>query len=185
VLHKSSTSSASNIRTVGWWLKLYRTIDGWRISDIRHETSAQCMRLWLAVTSVSHDTDGEPTASLGHGLLQTNNTLPSQRKFAAADCIWRSGAPLNCKIFMWLAVQYRLLTPDRRARHGLQDAVDAFYVCLQKEPRGISNHLLIHRVYARKVRFRVFQSHSSRQHLQSIQTSWEPWWLRSGALQQE
>ena len=36
-------------------------------------------------------------------------------------CVWRSWAPLKCKIFAWLAMQYRLWTSDRRARHGLQD----------------------------------------------------------------
>lgn len=36
-----------------------------------------------------------------------------------AECIWRSWAPLCCKIFAWLTVQYRLWTSDRRARHGL------------------------------------------------------------------
>ena len=38
-----------------------------------------------------------------------------------ASCIWRSWATLKCKIFVWLAVQYRIWTSDRRARHGLQD----------------------------------------------------------------
>ncbi|KAE8819862.1 hypothetical protein D1007_02235 [Hordeum vulgare] len=34
---------------------------------------------------------------------------------AWADCIRRSWAPLRCKIFAWVMVQYRLWTSDRRA----------------------------------------------------------------------
>lgn len=41
--------------------------------------------------------------------------------FPYAKCIWRSWAPLKCKFFAWLTVQYRLWTSDRRACHGLQD----------------------------------------------------------------
>uniref|UniRef100_A0A8R7UVP5 Reverse transcriptase zinc-binding domain-containing protein n=1 Tax=Triticum urartu TaxID=4572 RepID=A0A8R7UVP5_TRIUA len=44
-----------------------------------------------------------------------------------AACIWKSWALLKCKFFAWLAVQHRIWTSDRRARHGLQDAPSACY----------------------------------------------------------
>lgn len=36
-----------------------------------------------------------------------------------APLIWKSWAPLKCKIFLWLASQRRVWTLDWQARHGL------------------------------------------------------------------
>lgn len=65
------------------------------------------------------------------------------------ECIWRSGAILKSKIFAWLAVQYRLWTSDRRARHGLQDDTSICFLCLQEE--DIIDHILVHCGYAKEV----------------------------------
>lgn len=40
-------------------------------------------------------------------------------KFAPWKCIWRSWAPLKCKIFIWLAVKNRCWTTDRLVKKGL------------------------------------------------------------------
>jgi hypothetical protein len=64
-----------------------------------------------------------------------------------ASAVWKSWAPLRCKIFAWLALQCRLLTTEQRHRHGLQDQVSACFTCLQ-EP-GELNHILMDCVYAR------------------------------------
>lgn len=68
-------------------------------------------------------------------------------------CVWRSWAPLKCKIFAWLAMQYRLWTSDRRARHGLQDEPSACYTCLQDEDNV--DHILSTCGYAREVWFLI------------------------------
>lgn len=40
-------------------------------------------------------------------------------RVAYARWIWKCWAPLTCKIFLWLAIQHRIWTSDRRLRHGL------------------------------------------------------------------
>lgn len=72
-----------------------------------------------------------------------------------AGGIWRSWAPLRCKIFAWLTVQYRLWTSDRRARHGLQDAPSPCFTCLQEEDNV--DHILTQCPYAREVWHRCFE----------------------------
>lgn len=69
--------------------------------------------------------------------------------FALAACIWKSWAPIKCKIFAWLAVQYKILTSNRWARHGLQDLPSPCYKCLQEEDNV--DHILMHCGYAREV----------------------------------
>jgi hypothetical protein len=45
-------------------------------------------------------------------------------QFAAADAIWKNGAPLKCKIFMWLSILDKQWTSARHARRGLQNRLD-------------------------------------------------------------
>lgn len=70
-------------------------------------------------------------------------------RVAYAAGIWKNWAPLKCKIFMWLAIQHRIWTSDRRARHGLQDRPSNCFTCLQDEDNA--EHILIQCVYAREV----------------------------------
>jgi hypothetical protein len=63
--------------------------------------------------------------------------------------LWKSFAPLKCKIFVWLALRYRLWTADRRFRHGLEDRTHACYTCLQEE--DTVDHILTQCPYARMV----------------------------------
>lgn len=74
----------------------------------------QCVNLWHAISSV---------------------------RFPDAPCTWSCWSALKCKIFFWLALQYRLWTSDRRVRHGLQNQVPACYVCLQGE--DTVDHILV------------------------------------------
>jgi hypothetical protein len=69
--------------------------------------------------------------------------------FVVADAIWnwKNGAPLKCKLFMWLAIQDREWTSARRHRHGLQDRPMPCYVCLQDE--DAMDHLFTQCVHAR------------------------------------
>jgi hypothetical protein len=72
-------------------------------------------------------------------------------RFSAADGIWKPWAPYKCKIFQWLAVQYRVWTTERRARHGLQATSNACYTCLQDV--DALDHILLHCCYAKEVWF--------------------------------
>ena len=66
-----------------------------------------------------------------------------------ATCICRSWALLKCKIFVWLAVQHRIWTSDRGAKHGLQDQSSVCYTCLQEKDNA--QHILIQCVYTWEV----------------------------------
>ena len=67
--------------------------------------------------------------------------------FQLADAIWKSGAPLSCKLFMWLAGQYRVWTSDRRVWHGHQDTISPCFLCEQEQ--DTVDHILTQCVYAR------------------------------------
>lgn len=65
-----------------------------------------------------------------------------------ADFTWRSKAPLQCRIFAWLALQNRCWTSDWLARRGL-DHQDACPFCDQEEET--IEHILLNCVFAREV----------------------------------
>ena len=98
-------------------------------------------------------------------------------EFGASEWIWKSKAPLKCKIFAWLAIQYRLWTSDRRARHNLQAQTSPCFVCLQEE--DTVDHLLLHCVYAREVWFRCAQELGVSLPTPSGLDRLEPWWHAS------
>lgn len=81
----------------------------------------------LAHWKVGDGWSGVYTASSSYCML-----WEGAARFSCANAIWKSWAPLNCKIFIWLALQYRIWTSDRHTRRGLQDQVDACYLCEQR-----------------------------------------------------
>ena len=56
---------------------------------------------------------------------------------------------------MWLALQRRLWTSDRRLRHGLQDATSVCFLYDQEEDSV--NHIMLQCVYSRQVWFQCFR----------------------------
>lgn len=92
-----------------------------------------------------------------------------------AKCIWRSWAPLRCKIFAWLAAQRRLWTSDRRARHGLQDHPSPCFICLQDQDN--IEHILIQCVYAREVWYLGLQELNIQIRTPEPQDTLTEWWL--------
>lgn len=116
------------------------------------------------------DASGKYTASSTYMRLCIGYT-----RAPAAGCISRSWAPLKCKIFMWLACQYRLWTSDRRARHGLQDAPSPCYTCLQDEDNA--DHILVQRVYACEVWHSCFSSWRFTIHTPDANATFLQWWL--------
>lgn len=99
---------------------------------------------------------------------------------ASAAAIWKCWAPLSCKIFMWLAMQYPLWTADRRLRHGLQDHTSACYICAQEEDS--IDHLLLHCVFARQVWHNCFlKARISDTLVPTVYDKIEDWWLEARA----
>ena len=87
-----------------------------------------------------------------HGPINLQHALPRAGESSLRLvylCIWRSWAPLKCKIHVWLTVQHRIWTSDRRARHGLQDQPSACFTCLQEEDNA--EHIHLQCSYARQV----------------------------------
>jgi hypothetical protein len=72
--------------------------------------------------------------------------------FCGADLIWKSGAPLRVKIFLWLACRRRIWTADRRRWRGL-DAHDACWLCDQQPETA--DHLLVVCPVAKEAYWRV------------------------------
>jgi exonuclease III len=94
-----------------------------------------------------------------------------------SGCIWRSWAPLKCKIFAWLTVQYRLWTSDRRARHGLQDEPSSCYTCMQDEDNV--DHILARCPYAREVWHRCCELLRINMQIPEVSDTFSQWWLRA------
>ncbi|XP_071678352.1 uncharacterized protein [Lolium perenne] len=94
-----------------------------------------------------------------------------------AKPVWRSFAPLKCKIFGWLALRYRLWTSDRRARHGLQDNPDPCATCLREE--DTVDHILSHCLYARMVWFGCLTRLGSQLQVPQEDINLERWWTEA------
>ena len=79
------------------------------------ESCLQCIRLWEAIERVQRDEE-EPDKFSRKGsktgrytARETYKTLCRGREaFAMFKPVWKSYAPLKCKIFGWLALKYRL-----------------------------------------------------------------------------
>ena len=121
----------------------------------------QLMHLIQAIGTVPRDSEGAdeftwPCSSSGsYSARSTYDRLcVGHTRSPMATCVWRSWAPLKCKLFAWLAMQHRIWTSDRRARHGLQDETSACYTCLQDEDNV--EHILGACTYAREVWHRLW-----------------------------
>lgn len=83
-------------------------------------------RLWVQIAGVQRDStvpdsftwlcfnSGEYTARSTYDML-----CQGRIRISMVDCIWKSQAPLKCKLFSWLTLKHKVWTSDRRARHGL------------------------------------------------------------------
>lgn len=96
-------------------------------------------------------------------------------RVAYDKAIWKCWAPLSCKIFMWLAIQYRVWTSDRRLRHGLQEESSTCFFCDQEE--DAVDHILLGCVYARQVWMECFSRARIQLDLMPLPTDrLEQWW---------
>lgn len=94
-------------------------------SDIKGDLSTdgliQLIRLWEIVLSVQLDPAQQDTAVWPWNASQVYSSASAYQmlfkgaiKVSFASWIWKCWAPLACKIFLWLAIQYRIWTSDRR-----------------------------------------------------------------------
>ncbi|XP_020170196.2 uncharacterized protein [Aegilops tauschii subsp. strangulata] len=98
--------------------------------------------------------------------------------FAPAAAIWKNGAPLAYKIFMWLAIQNRIWTSDRRLRHGLQDTASTRFLCDQEQDNV--DHLMIQCVFARQVWYQCFAKVGIDTNLSPVHHDLlQQWWMNA------
>jgi hypothetical protein len=69
-------------------------------------------------------------------------------EMASAMQVWRSRAPPNCRVFLWLAAKNRCWTADRLGRHGLPHLAACPFCDQEAE---MLDHLLLGCVLARQV----------------------------------
>jgi hypothetical protein len=145
----------------------------------------ECVRLWLCIAEVdgSRDTEGEDVFSWPcspNGIYSAKATYDRLHvgmiHMSAAEAIWINGALLKCKIFMWLTVQDRQWTLERRRRHGLQAHSSPCFVYLQEEDS--MSHLFTQCVHARQVWYLCFQDLMVAAIPPYVTCTLEEWWLR-------
>lgn len=114
-----------NRRTVSEALHLHRWAND-VVGDLSAGTLVQIVRLWEIMITIQLDPTQPDTSiwkwnSLGAYTSASTYAMlwEGSIRFAPAKAIWKCWAPLSCRLFMWLATQYRLWTADRRFRHGL------------------------------------------------------------------
>jgi hypothetical protein len=171
-----------NARTVAQGLTDHRWVLD--ISGALSEPKArECTRLWLAINSISRDTDmadqfcwpwsraGVYTARSTYKMLSLGNcTHP------LGHAIWRNRATPKSKLFVWLAQHGRIWSSDRRFRHGLQDHARPCEVCLQETET--SEHILLQCVVAREV-WHICRHQLDLDFEEPTRTStFEDWWTR-------
>jgi hypothetical protein len=98
---------------------------------------------------------------------------------AAADAIWKNGAPVKCKLFIWLTILNRQWTFERRFRHGLQAQTSGCFVCLQEEDNTM--HLFTQCVQARQTWHICFSNMAVAANPPTVTCNLEDWWLRERA----
>jgi hypothetical protein len=75
-------------------------------------------------------------------------------RFSMSTPIWRSFAPLKCKIFGWLVIRDRPRS-ERRYLFGIENHINACYICLQEEDN--MNHIFVQCGFARQAWHNFFR----------------------------
>jgi hypothetical protein len=113
--------------------------------------AAECICLWAYIVGLRRNSEEEDafrwTCSLS-GVYSAKATYKRLQlgsiDFAAADAIWKNGAPIKCKIFMWLAILDRQWISARHQSWTPGSVGSPYFVCLQ-------DHLFTQCVHARQV----------------------------------
>lgn len=181
LIHALVDTRTRNRRTVSEGLDSGRWLHD-VVGELTFVGHMQLVHLNLAINTVQRDPSRPDCFSWPadpSGMYTASSTyhrlcLGVQRVPYAA-CIWKSWALLKCKIFAWLAVQHRIWTSDRRAKHGLQDQPSACYLCPQDEDNA--EHILVHCVYAREVWHECFEALHLTTRRPTADDNLMDWWL--------
>nr|XP_040244157.1 uncharacterized protein LOC120963556 [Aegilops tauschii subsp. strangulata] len=181
LIHAQVDTRTVNKRTVQegfdngrWLLDLH--------GELNFGSHLQLLHLNLVVNTVILDPSSDdlfswPADSSGRYTAQStyHRLCLGTERVPFASCIWKSWALLKCKLFAWLAVQHRIWTTDRRARHGLQEVPSACYTCLQEEDNA--EHILVQCVYAREVWHYTWNTLGLQGRIPEAHASLLDWWL--------
>jgi hypothetical protein len=142
---------------------------------------SQCLLLLASVCTLERDPSSPdqfswPWSSTGQYTARSTYRMLCQGlvKWECAKWIWASGAPLKCRIFAWLALQFRLWTSERRYRHELDDSVAPCYTCLQE--MDSASHIFVECVYARQVWLGCLTVLGIDVNIPCAQDSLQNWW---------
>jgi hypothetical protein len=110
------------------------------------EVCSQRIQVWEALEGVERDVNipnqfiwkGSRT-----GVYTTKGTYMMLCQGMMIDdmhkMVWKSFAPLKCKIFIWQALRYMLWTADRRFRHGLEEHTKPATLACSRRTRWITS----------------------------------------------
>jgi hypothetical protein len=145
------------------------------------EGCVQCLRLWEDIDRVQRDEtvpDAFSWTGAASGCYSPKDTYKMLCQggtvFTMHAPLWKSYAPLKCKIFGWLALRYRLWTSNRRFRHGLAENTYACFFCDQEE--DTVDHILVQCPYARQVWFGCLLAAGINVVEPRSDNTWESWW---------
>lgn len=182
MVHAQVPKRVINRRSVKEGLLLHRWANDVR-GDLATDGLLQLVRLWeimiakeLNPTSVDipiwrWNCMGTYTSASMYAMLCEGGI-----RFEPSKAIWKCWAPLSCKLFMWLAVQYRLWTADRRLRHGLQEEPSPCFICDQEE--DTVDHILLQCVFARQIWHNCFmQARIGLDLVPSTEDTLQHWWM--------
>jgi hypothetical protein len=163
------------------WKKLWRwTTD--ILGELPPEGFQQYVQLCIAILNVDQDPEQQdqftwPCDSSGvfSAKATYDRLFEGGVRFEAAEGIWQPWAPYKCKKNQWLAVQDRLWTTERRARHGLQATTNACYFCLQQI--NSVDHILLQCSYAKEVWFLSMRDANLPDVTPSSEDQIGEWWL--------
>jgi mannosylglycoprotein endo-beta-mannosidase len=154
------------------------------LGELSPEGFLQYVQLSIAILNVDRDQEEQDLFSWpcdASGVFSASSTYKrlceGGIRYSTADCIWKPWAPGKCKIFQWLAVQSRLWTTERRAKHGLQDSPNVCFTCLQEI--DLVNHILLHCSYAKEVWFSSLRNANLPDVTPENEASLEDWWLNA------
>ena len=97
--------------------------------------------------------------------------------FHGHKVIWKTWAPLEIKIFLWLAFRRRHWTGDRRLRHRLEAVRSAI---LYDQGRETIDHILAECPITREIWFHILSAFG--QHCPPAAASSQRWWRRLRSL---
>jgi hypothetical protein len=157
----------------------------WDVAEgMTPEVRLQCVRLWEAISAVERnptEPDRFRWAGTASGQYNTKDTyerlIQGSVIFRMHKPIWKSFAPLKCKIYCWIALKDIHWTSARRHRHGLQDHIDLCRFCLQEDE--MMDHLLAQCPYARQVWFGFLQQAGVLLAEPGHDSSFEDWWCKA------